>query len=102
VEAVPEGREALARFAPGKYDAVLIDLGMPGMSGDQVAWEMKRVDPSVVTVLITGWDLRPDDARQKAFDFRIQKPFSNIEEVEQVVAQAIELHTWRVGKDLLA
>lgn len=32
------GAEALARFAPGRFDAVLTDLGMPGMNG----WELLR------------------------------------------------------------
>jgi len=92
VETVLNGREALERFAPGRYDAVLIDLAMPGMPGDQVAREMHQIDPSVVTVLITGWDVRPDDPRLWTFDYQLQKPFKDLDEVETVVAQAIARH----------
>ncbi|MFC1525446.1 response regulator [Candidatus Latescibacterota bacterium] len=58
VKVAGDGREALDRFGRGQYDAVLIDLGMPGMAGDQVAARMRQLDPSVATVLITGWDAR--------------------------------------------
>ena len=95
VETVLDGREALERFEPGQYDVVLIDLGMPGLAGDQVAQEMMRLDPAVVTVLITGWLLKPDDPRKSIFDFQIEKPFSDLDRVEDVVARAIALHDRR-------
>jgi two-component system, cell cycle sensor histidine kinase and response regulator CckA len=97
VEIVLDGREALEGFTPGWYDVVLIDLGLPGMSGEQVAREMMRVDPAVVTVLITGWTLQPDDVRLHMFDFHLPKPFDDLDEVERVVARAIELHDERIG-----
>ena len=77
---------------------MLIDLGMPGLPGDRVAREMKQVDPLVATVLITGWDLKPDDPRLVVFDLRIEKPFDDLDEIEDVVARAIELHDQRTGE----
>ena len=91
VETVGNGAEALEQFAPRRYDVVLIDLGMPGMPGDEVAQEIRKQDVCVATVLITGWELQPDDPRVSAFDFRIQKPFENIDMILDVVAQGIEL-----------
>jgi len=96
VETVLSGREALEQFTPGRYDVVLIDLGMPGLPGDRVAQQMQRIDPSVVTVLITGWELRPGDRRRAVFDFWIQKPFDDFDEVDWVVIRAIELHDARI------
>ena len=96
VEAVWSGGDALDRFAPGKYDVALIDQGMLGMPGDQVAREMHRADPSLATVLITGWEFSEGDPRLSVYDLRIQKPFDDIEEVENVVAQAVALHDRRV------
>ena len=98
VEIVLDGPEALEGFIPGRYDVVLIDLGLPGMSGDRVVREMKRVDPAVVSVLITGWVMRPDDVRLRVFDFQLPKPFDDLDEVEDVVAQAIDLHDERVDQ----
>lgn len=46
---------ALAVFAAGTYDAVLIDLGLPGRSGAELAAALRSSDPSVALVLLTGW-----------------------------------------------
>src|SRR3712207_7631846 len=44
-----------SRFEPTKFDAVLTDLGMPGMNG----WELLRLiserDRRVPLAVITGW-----------------------------------------------
>lgn len=98
VEVFPDGIQALERFAPGQYDAALLDLGMPNMPGDEVARRLVRRDPSLALVLITGWTLPLTDPRLKAFDFRLQKPFVSLEEVERVVAQAVALHRRRSRK----
>ena len=95
VETALDGKAALAVFAPGKYDVVLIDLGMPGMAGDRVALEMRRADPTLASVLITGWEVEDGDARISRFDFQIQKPFRDIETLVDVVAQAVALHDRR-------
>jgi PAS domain S-box-containing protein len=96
VETTTDGRQALAQFAPGKYDVAVIDLGMSGMAGDQLMRQIKDIDPQVTTVLITGWSLPDTDTRVSSFDFRIVKPFTDLDEVENVVARAIELHDERV------
>ena len=95
VEIALSGREALTKFAPGRCDVTLIDLGMPGIPGDQVAREIKKVAPSVANVLITGWELLEADPRLSVFDFRLQKPFDDIDKVQEVIAQAIELRDAR-------
>ena len=98
VEAVGDGREAMERFAPGRYDVALIDIGIPGISGDRVAQQMRQADPSLVTVLITGWDLWEGDPRISRFDLRIQKPFDDLDDVDDVVARAMELHDERAER----
>jgi signal transduction histidine kinase/DNA-binding response OmpR family regulator len=85
------GSDALAAFSAGRYDVALIDLGMRGMSGDQVAREMKQVDPKIALVLVTGWELTADDDRRAAFDFVLQKPLDNLAEVGDTLARAIQL-----------
>lgn len=57
---------------------------------------MRRVDPSLATVLMTGWNLQEDDQRLSAFDFQMEKPFDNLDRVLNAVAQAIDLHDARV------
>ena len=95
VVAVQNGQEALRAFLPGRYDVALVDLGMPGMPGDQVAREMKAKDPLLATVLITGWEIDDHDSRASAFDFRIQKPFERLSLVRNTVAMAVALRDAR-------
>jgi len=54
VDAVDSGKKALARFAAGRYDVVLTDLLMPDMSGLEVVEELRRIDPAVPMILLTG------------------------------------------------
>ena len=98
VETVRDGREALELFASGHHDVVLVDLGMPDLPGDRVVQEMRRIDPAVGLVLTTGWDLSRADPRRIAFDFRLQKPFEDLDEVEAMVAQALALRDARAGQ----
>ena len=96
VEVIMNGRQALEQFAAGQYDVILIDLGLPGVSGDQVAAEVRKKDPTVSTVLITGWVLAEEDPRLSAFDFHMQKPL-HLSLIRDAVTQAIELHDARLN-----
>lgn len=95
VETAESGQEALQRFVPGYYDAILIDLGMAEIPGDQVAQQIKQLEPEVTTVLITGWEVQESDPRVAGFDFRIEKPFEDADEVRDLVARAVELRDLR-------
>jgi PAS domain S-box-containing protein len=78
VKVVHDGRaalEAMTGFAPG---VVLLDLGMPGMDGLEVARRM-RGDPNMkhaVLVALTGWGQREDRRRtgDAGFDYHLVKP----------------------------
>ncbi len=54
-------REGLSRFRSETFDLVLTDLGMPGMMGWQVAWEVKELNSGVPVILITGWAVELDE-----------------------------------------
>ncbi|HEV3470992.1 MAG TPA: ATP-binding protein [Pyrinomonadaceae bacterium] len=85
------GAEALARFEPGKFDAVLTDLGMPGMNG----WELLRLiserDRQVPLAVITGWGELVSTHEEKAarVEWVLTKPFSmsQICEIAQEIAR---------------
>ncbi len=72
------GAEALERFEVGKFDAVLTDLGMPGMNG----WELLRLigdrDQQVPLAVITGWGELVSTHEEKAarVEWVLTKPFS--------------------------
>jgi signal transduction histidine kinase len=94
VEVMVDGREALEHFVPEQFDVVLMDLGLPGLPGDQVAIEMKKRDPAISVILITGWTLEEDDPRLQVFDFHVQKPL-RLGEISSAISQAMELHDIR-------
>ncbi len=58
VDTAADGREALDRFraAPHAYDAVVLDVVMPGMGGVEAALEMRRLREDLPIVLATGYD----------------------------------------------
>jgi PAS domain S-box-containing protein len=74
---VHDGSSALSAFADLEPDAVLLDIGLPGINGYDVAREMKvRRGPRVRLAAITGWG-QPEDrnlARAAGFDTHFTKP----------------------------
>ncbi len=81
-----DGAAALAAFAPGEFDLVISDLGMPDMSGFDLLAEIRRRDPAVPTVLLSGWGRAdPDDGRETVADAVLEKPFDQ-DELRAVVA----------------
>ncbi|MFT7696078.1 MAG: signal transduction histidine kinase [Candidatus Latescibacterota bacterium] len=90
------GKEVLAHIAPGEYDAIVIDLGMPDMTGDQLAQHLRRLDPWVGLIMITGWILNEDDPRRAHFDQVLYKPIPDPDKLKAVVTKAISLHDERM------
>ncbi len=51
-----DGLEALERCRTEKYDLVVLDQYMPGLNGDEVARELKKIRPDLPLVAITSDD----------------------------------------------
>ena len=96
VEVADDGQEALDGFVPGYFDVVFVDLGLPTIPGDQVVEEMRRRDPELVAVLITGWGLQEDDPRLQKFDFQLQKPF-HLQQVKNAAVLVLEQRDRKLG-----
>jgi CheY-like chemotaxis protein len=60
------GEEALRKLNEEKYDVVYTDIRMPGMSGLEVAEEVKARRPWTPVVIITGYGTDVAEARAKA------------------------------------
>jgi PAS domain S-box-containing protein len=58
---VPSGPEALRVFVPSGFDLVITNVGMPQMSGWDVAEQLRARDPNVPVIFITGWGLQEED-----------------------------------------
>jgi CheY-like chemotaxis protein len=95
VAVASDGQEGLNLFRGRTFDMVFTDLGMPGISGWEVAKQIKELNADVVVTLITGWGIQVDEKKKKSFgvDFIISKPF-NIDQVTSLVQEGIiKTHT---------
>jgi len=77
VVACADGRAGLARFREEPFDLVITDLGMPGLSGWEVARLIKEHRPRTPVTLVTGWGDQVDaeEAKERGVDFLVAKPF---------------------------
>jgi CheY-like chemotaxis protein len=85
-----DGYEALALLQSRPYDVAFVDLKMPGMNGWDAADAIKKMDPDIMVVLMTGWNVRLDDEslNKGPVDAVITKPF-DLSEIYDVIAMAI-------------
>jgi CheY-like chemotaxis protein len=70
------GQEALSIFEREGADLVITDLSMPGLSGWQVAEGVKKQNPNVPVILVSGWAIQQDEPRirESGVDRVLQKP----------------------------
>ncbi|HEX8283199.1 MAG TPA: ATP-binding protein [Pyrinomonadaceae bacterium] len=73
-----EGREALTLFDGQGFDAVFTDVGLPGMSGWELARAVRERDDRLALAVITGWGDTVTAEEQSAAqaDWVIPKPFT--------------------------
>src|SRR5947208_6205047 len=55
IETAPSGEVALKLLVQRRFDLVLTDLNLTGMTGVQLLAEIVAADPTVAVVLITGY-----------------------------------------------
>jgi CheY-like chemotaxis protein/putative methionine-R-sulfoxide reductase with GAF domain len=86
------GKDGVKIFAKDSFDLVITDLSMPDISGWEVSKSVKRQNPFVPVILITGWGMEPDPHKMKdsGVDFVINKPFQ-IDQLEKIIKQMIGL-----------
>lgn len=89
VEAVGDGNRGVVTILEGKPDMALIDIGLPGMDGYEVARRVRsQIGGGVVLVAVSGFG-RPED-KQKAieagFDDHLTKP-ADASDIEDLLAR---------------
>jgi CheY-like chemotaxis protein len=55
------GEEGIRLFRSEPFDLVLLDYWMPGMNGIATARELKRINPSIPMVILSGLSQLPDE-----------------------------------------
>lgn len=83
-------REALEAFSKHDYDMVITDMEMPEMGGREFAEEIKKLNPDVPVLLLSGWPIFLEDEPKLAefIDYALAKPFT-VEDIQGVIMQAM-------------
>jgi signal transduction histidine kinase/ActR/RegA family two-component response regulator len=90
------GYEAVDLAAQKPFDLLLTDIKMPGMSGLDIARALKKSDPGVICIAMTGYGTIDMvlDALKLGIDEFILKPFTP-EELALTILKATELERLR-------
>src|SRR5688572_18018861 len=75
---VHDGEQALRVVESYRPDVILLDIGMPGVNGFEVAKRLRErgIQPQPRIVAVTGWGKAEDQARSReaGFDMHLMKP----------------------------
>jgi CheY-like chemotaxis protein len=87
------GIEALERAAEFRPDVVLLDIGLPGLDGYEVARRLRALEGQkpLRIVAVTGWGQQgdKDKAQEAGFDLHLVKPVGP-DELAQALAMPID------------
>ncbi len=90
VKAAFDGLEAMRALETFRPDLIVLDIGLPGMSGYEVARQIreKRELRGVVLAALTGWGQEEDrrQTREAGFDYHLVKP-ADPAEIEKILSR---------------
>ena len=87
-----EGKEALARITNEEPDLVILDLKMPGMSGEEFLRELQQRALSIPVIIVTAYsELHPQEqADRYGASYCLHKPF-DIQQLYRMVKKLLPL-----------
>ena len=102
VDTAESGETALKKFDKDKFDLILLDMKMPGMSGLDLLPKLKHIDGDCFVILITAYASVPSAIqalKEGAFDY-ITKPVDP-EELNHIVKNALQQKKLKTENDQL-
>jgi CheY-like chemotaxis protein len=79
VETARDGQEALTMARLGTYDAILVDIRLPDMSGHDAFCKLRAAQPQARVILMTSFGYDPSHSivkcRQEGLRYVLYKPF---------------------------
>jgi DNA-binding NtrC family response regulator len=75
VATVGNGMEAIEEIQNRLYDVILLDIKMPGLSGIETLGEIKKLNPGIEIILLTGhgtMESAIDGMRKGAYDYLLK------------------------------
>jgi CheY-like chemotaxis protein len=80
VQAFTSGKDFVSAFRQGAFRLILMDLWMPDMDGYEVLETVRRQDPDVPVMAVTGQTALEDRAKAQTAGFAdfVTKPFTDL------------------------
>ncbi len=91
VDEAEDGEEALNVTTNKKFDVVVLDIHMPGMSGIEVLEKLKQRDPAPKVIMLTGGgtiENAVESIKKGAYDF-LTKP-AKLDDLSRLIKRACE------------
>jgi two-component system alkaline phosphatase synthesis response regulator PhoP len=103
VEAVTDGRVAVARGAEGSFDLVLLDLMLPGLDGIEVCRQLKMRRPALYIIMLTARGSEDDKVKglTTGADDYVTKPFGARELLARLEAVARRIQSDQPRNEIL-
>ncbi len=98
VESFASGYEGIERLKQVRPPLLVVDIKMPELDGFEVIKIVRKIDPEVVIVVITGYETietAVDDMKKGAYDF-LPKPFTP-GELRMIIERGFE--RWRLARE---
>jgi DNA-binding NtrC family response regulator len=94
VRAKRNAQEALEAYEAGRFDMVISDFKMPGLTGLELAERLLQMDPSASMVLMTAFGTIENAVKAMKLGVKdfVEKPFQ-LEILEHTVAQVLKLRS---------
>lgn len=85
------GKRALELCRERTFDLALVDIKMPVMDGIEFLKEAKRLNPSLLFIMMTAYpsiETAVEAMKEEAFEY-VTKPF-NVDELQRIIRRALE------------
>jgi two-component SAPR family response regulator len=76
IDAFYDSKSLLDRFVPGKYDILISDIRMPGMSGIELYEKIKKLDNKIKIYFLSAYEVYENETKKVNPDLIIKKPIS--------------------------
>jgi len=99
-------REALGLVEVHQFDGIFTDVGMPGMSGWELAQAIRQHNDKIPIAVITGWGeaVGSDEQKEARVNWVVTKPFraERISELAQEIRKSREVLVKRSNLSVVA
>jgi DNA-binding response OmpR family regulator len=89
-----EGKTAVAIATEFEPDVCLLDIGLPGMNGFELAARLREFLPDALLISVSGWGQEEDRrrSREAGFDYHFVKPVE-YDDIQKLLTAAANKQT---------